>query len=48
MDIRRRKGASVLDYVMANEKSEEKILEIKIGDRTESDHFPLEEFKAQR
>lgn len=33
-----RKGASVIDYVVANDKAEEDIQGVRIGDRTESDH----------
>ncbi|CAL1672496.1 unnamed protein product [Lasius platythorax] len=36
------KGTSVIDYVVANEMEEEDIQEMRIGDRTESDHLPLE------
>ncbi|KAM0736990.1 hypothetical protein ACS0PU_000083 [Formica fusca] len=35
-------GASVVDYVVANKKAEENIKMIVEGDRTESDHVPLE------
>lgn len=35
-------GASVVDYVVANEKAEENVQMIKERDRTESDHVPLE------
>jgi len=35
-------GASVIDYVVANEIAEEKIKKVIEGDRTESDHIPLE------
>ncbi|KMQ89058.1 hypothetical protein RF55_11351 [Lasius niger] len=35
------RGASVVDYVIVNEKAEENIKMI-VGDRTESDHVPLE------
>lgn len=34
-------GKSVIDYVIANEKTDKNIIELK-GDRTESDHVPLE------
>ncbi|KAL6418758.1 hypothetical protein ACFW04_014226 [Cataglyphis niger] len=36
------RGASVVDYVIRNEKAEAKIKMIVEGDRTESDHVPLE------
>jgi len=36
------RGSSVIDYVVANEKVREEIKRMKEGDRTESDHVPLE------
>lgn len=36
------KGASEIDYVVANEISKEEIQEMRIGDRMEPDHLPLE------
>lgn len=36
------KGASVIDYVVANERAGEDIQGVRIGDRTESDHLPIE------
>lgn len=35
-------GASIVDYVIANDKAEEMIEKVGEGDRTESDHIPLE------
>lgn len=35
-------GTSVIDYVIANDKAEEVIERVVEGDRTESDHVPLE------
>lgn len=36
------RGASVIDLVIANTESFEEIADVKEGERTESDHFPLE------
>lgn len=36
------KGPSVIHYVVVNERIEEGIQEMRIGNRTESDHLPLE------
>ena len=35
-------GRSTIDYVITNEKAAEEIRVLKEGDRTESDHLPLE------
>lgn len=35
-------GTSMMGYVIANEKAEENIIEIGEGDKTKSDHVPLE------
>lgn len=35
-------GISRVDYVIANEKAEEIIKKVDEGDRTESDHVPME------
>lgn len=35
-------GVSIVDYVIANEKAEEIIKKVDEGDRTESDHVPME------
>lgn len=41
------KGSSVIDYVICNAKTWEEIKSFRIGERTESDHQPLEiELKA--
>ena len=42
VDIYRRKGASVVDLVIANTEAFEEIADVREGERTESDHFPLE------
>lgn len=38
----REKGTSVIDYVVTNEKATEEVKKVKEGNRTESDHVPLE------
>lgn len=35
-------GASVIDYVVTNEKALEEVIKVEEGNRTESDHVPLE------
>lgn len=35
-------GTSVIDYVVANEKALEEVKKVEEGNRTESDHVPLE------
>lgn len=35
------RGSSVIDYVIVNEKAAEEVLEMKIEDRTESDHLSI-------
>lgn len=35
-------GVSVIDYVIGNQEAVEEIEKMKVGDRTESDHMPLE------
>lgn len=37
-------GTSVIDYVIVNEKAREAIIEVREGERTKSDHMPLEVF----
>ena len=36
------RGASVVDLVIANTEAFEEIADVREGERTESDHFPLE------
>ncbi|XP_033359980.1 uncharacterized protein LOC117238880 [Bombus vosnesenskii] len=36
------RGNSVIDYVIGNQEAIEKIIDMKVGKRTESDHMPLE------
>lgn len=36
------RGASVIDYVLTNEKAIEEVMQVTEGERTESDHIPLE------
>lgn len=35
-------GRSVIDYAICNSEIQKEIKEFKIGERTESDHLPLE------
>lgn len=35
-------GSSVIDYIVGNEKAIEEIKRVEEGNRTESDHVPLE------
>ena len=36
------KGASLIDYILANEKSIEEVMQVTEGERTESNHMLLE------
>lgn len=36
------KGSSVIDYIIANQEALDKINRLKVGQRAESDHWPLE------
>ena len=38
----RKRGNSVIDYVIGNQEATEEIVNMKVGKRTESDHMPLE------
>lgn len=35
-------GASVIDYVICNQEAVQEIERLKVGDRTDPDHMPLE------
>lgn len=35
-------GLSVIDYVISNEKAMEEVIKVEEGNRTESDHMPVE------
>ena len=38
----RKRGNSVIDYVIGNQETTEEIVDMKVGKRTQSDHMPLE------
>lgn len=36
------KGCTVIDYVMGNEEVRGKVRELRVGDKIDSDHHPIE------
>lgn len=37
-----KRGATVIDYIIVNQEALDEVRRLKIGQRTESDHLPLE------